>query len=167
MLKAILTIEKFLNKGEKSGWTYIELLNPIAQKINPGIKTSYQVKGTLDGIEISGMSLLPMGNGNFILALNQTLLKKINKKVGDPISIVLELDNKPYEHNRDFLEFLETDERAFRYFQSLPKSHQKYFSKWIDSAKTIHTKVNRIAEAVQALSKHWGYAEMIRAKKKM
>ncbi|HQV55523.1 MAG TPA: YdeI/OmpD-associated family protein, partial [Chitinophagaceae bacterium] len=45
-------------------------------------------------------------------------------------------------------------------------SHQKYFSKWIDAAKTEPTKVKRITMAVNALAKKVGYPEMIRAAKK-
>jgi hypothetical protein len=48
----------------------------------------------------------------------------------------------------------------------LPGSHRNYFSKWIDSAKTDATKTKRIAMAVNALSKKWGYPEMMRNSRK-
>ncbi|HVF97457.1 MAG TPA: YdeI/OmpD-associated family protein, partial [Flavisolibacter sp.] len=51
-------------------------------------------------------------------------------------------------------------------FESLTKGHRLYFSKWIESAKTEPTKAKRIAMAVNALAKGWGYPEMMRANKK-
>jgi hypothetical protein len=47
----------------------------------------------------------------------------------------------------------------------LPKSHQKYFSNWIESARTESTKAKRIAQAVNALSIGLGYGEMMRMNK--
>jgi hypothetical protein len=52
------------------------------------------------------------------------------------------------------------------FFKTLPGSHQRYFSKWIDSAKAVETKAKRIAWAVTALSKKQGYAEMLRSHQK-
>ena len=51
-------------------------------------------------------------------------------------------------------------------FKTLAKSHQNYFSKWIESAKTEGTKTKRIALAVNALSKQWDYGTMIREDKR-
>jgi uncharacterized protein YdeI (YjbR/CyaY-like superfamily) len=52
---------------------------------------------------------------------------------------------------------------AREFFQTLPGSHKRYFSKWIDDAKTEPTKTKRITLAVNALAKHRGYGEMLRA----
>jgi uncharacterized protein YdeI (YjbR/CyaY-like superfamily) len=57
---------------------------------------------------------------------------------------------------------LEDEPTAMRFFQKLPGSHQRYFSKWIDSAKGEGTKAKRIALSVNALARGKGYAEMIR-----
>ncbi|MFD2524744.1 YdeI/OmpD-associated family protein [Flavihumibacter stibioxidans] len=42
-------------------------------------------------------------------------------------------------------------------------SHQRYFSKWIEVAKTESTRDIRIARTVNAMVKKWSYSEMIRA----
>ena len=52
------------------------------------------------------------------------------------------------------------------FFKTLSGSHQRYFSKWIDSARTEQTKSKRIAQSVNALAKKKGYPEMMRALKK-
>lgn len=103
-----------------------------------------------------------MGEGDFIIALNAELRKKIQKRKGDTIKVQIEEDKKGYLLNAAFIECLNDEPEANQFFNSLPKSHQNYFSKWIESAKTIETKSKRIAMAVNALSKKWNYGVMIR-----
>lgn len=109
------------------------------------------------------MSLIPMGGGLFILVLNADLRKAIGKKQGAMLQVQLTVDDSAFVFNPDFIECLHDDPAAETFFNSLTGSHQRYFSKWIDSAKTEPTKVKRIALAVNALSRKMGYPEMIRA----
>lgn len=166
MIKFQTHIQKFEKKGEKSAWTYIEINTEIAQKINPGVKTSYRVKGFLDTFEVSGLSLLPMGGGSFILPLNAALRKNIRKTVGQLLMVRISVDITPYLLNTELLEALESDPKAILHFQSLSKSHQHYFSKWIDSAKTIETQYSRIESTFMAMIQKQSYAEMLRERKK-
>ena len=163
MITFTTTIHKFAKQGEKTGWTYIEISASQASKLKPGTKVSFRVKGKLDSFKIKQTALLPMGDGNFILPLNAAMLKGLGKKLGDKLTVVLEADESEFVLSQDFIACLHDAPDAYDYFQTLPGSHQKYFSKWIDSAKTPATKANRIAMAVTALSKKQGYAEMIRA----
>ncbi|MBL7740984.1 MAG: DUF1905 domain-containing protein [Chitinophagaceae bacterium] len=160
------TIHKFDKQGEKTGWTYIEIPADVAQKIKPGNKKSFRVKGKLDNYKIAGISLLPMGGGAFVMALNATMRKGIGKKHGAMLKVELQEDTKEFAFNKDFIECLEDEPSAIEFFRSLAGSHQRYFSKWIDSAKTVETKAKRIAWAVTALSKKQGYGEMIRSHSK-
>ena len=64
------------------------------------------------------------------------------------------------------MDCLADEPAAIEFFKTLAGSHQRYFSKWIDSAKTIETKTKRIAWAVTALAKKQGYGEMIRSHSK-
>jgi hypothetical protein len=156
------TILKFAEKGEKTGWTYILIPNEISQQINPEQKKSYRVKGKLDNFVFSGLNLLPMGDGDFILSLNADIRKAIKKIQGDKIKVELAYDNSEYQLDSDLIECLQDDAKAKTYFFSLAKSHQNYFSKWIQSAKTTQTKAKRITIALNAFSKKMNYAEMIR-----
>jgi hypothetical protein len=158
-------IKKFEKKGEKTGWTYIEIPATQAEKLKAGCKVSFRVKGTLDLYPIEKTALLPTGEGNFILPINATLRKGIGKKAGDTLQVKLETDNKKLKLSADFIACLRDDERAYTFFNTLPHSHQQYFSKWIESAKTTGTKTKRITMAVIALGNHQGYSEMIRANK--
>lgn len=160
------TIHKFEERGEKTGWTYIEVPADIAEKLKPGNKKSFRVKGKLNTYKISGIALLPMGDGAFVMALNATIRKGLGKKHGAIIKVQLEEDKSEFQFNKDFMECLADEPSASEYFKSLAGSHRRYFSKWIDSAKTEETRTKRIAWAVTALSKKQGYPEMLRSHNK-
>ena len=167
MIEFTATILQFAEKGEKTGWTYIEVPADLAQQLKPGNKKSFRVKGKLDDHAIKGVALLPMGGGSFILALNAAMRKAIRKKKGAMLKVKLEVDNKGYQLNKEFVACLNDDPAAMAHFKTLPQSHQNYFSKWIESAKTVETKTKRIAQAVNALSRQQGYVEMVREMKKL
>lgn len=159
-------IKKFDSQGEKTGWTYIDIPAEIAEKLNPGVKTSFRVKGKLDEYSFKQAALLPMGGGDFIMPLKADVRRAIGKRSGYTLTVQLQFDASQFEFSSEFMECLQDEPSALNYFNSLAGSHQKYFSKWIDSAKTIETKSKRIAQAIKALSLKQGYGEMIRANKK-
>jgi Domain of unknown function (DUF1905)/Bacteriocin-protection, YdeI or OmpD-Associated len=165
MIQFTTTIKKFGSMGEKTGWSYIEIPSAIAQQLKPDYRKSFRVKGKMDDYQFNQTSLLPMGEGDFIIPLNTTIRKGIRKSVGATLTVSIAEDTSPFEYNQDFMECLQDEPDAIAYFRTLPGSHQKYFSKWIDSAKTEPTRAKRIAQAVNALSRKQGYAEMIRSLK--
>jgi hypothetical protein len=156
------TILRFEKQGEKTGWTYIDVPADVANELFPGMKKSFRVKGKLDKHPIKQMALLPMGDGNFILPLNAAVRKAIAKKHGAQLLVSLSVDKEEFKLSQDFMVCLEDEPKALAYFKTLPGSHQKYFSKWIDSAKTEETKVKRITMAIKALARNMGYGEMLR-----
>jgi hypothetical protein len=158
-------IQKFEKKGEKTGWTFIEISKRQAEQLNPGCKVSYRVKGKLDGHVIQRVAILPMGDGSFILPFNAEIRKGTGKKAGDTVTANLTHDERDVQVSSDFITCLKDDPIAYDFFKTLPKGHQNYFSKWIESAKTGVTKTKRITMAVMALAMKQGYAEMIRAHK--
>ena len=166
MIRFSTTLLQFGEQGEKTGWTYIEISAANAQKLKPNNKKSFRVKGKLDELAIKQVALIPMGDGKFIMAVNATMRKALGKRKGAKVTVQLEEDKKPLQVSKEFMECLTDEPDAVRHFNTLPPSHQLYFSKWIDSAKTEPTKTKRIAQAVSALAKGWGYPEMIRNQKK-
>jgi uncharacterized protein DUF1905/bacteriocin resistance YdeI/OmpD-like protein len=166
MVEFKATLKQFGEQGEKTGWTYIEIPADLAQELKPGNKKSFRVKGRLDQYKIAGIALLPMGSGAFIMAVNATMRKGIGKKKGAMVKVQLIEDKKEFQFNADFIECMADEPVAREFFNSLPGSHQRYFSKWIDSAKTEETKTKRIAWAVTALSNKQKYNEMLRSHKK-
>jgi hypothetical protein len=165
MVEFTSRILQFEKQGEKTGWTYVEIPADIAEKLQPGNKKSFRVKGKLDEYSIKAVSLLPMGGGKFIMPLNTTIRRAIHKKKGAMLKLKLEVDKQGYKLNAAFMECLRDEPTGQTYFNSLPKSHQNYFSKWIESAKTDQTRTKRMAQAVNALSKKMGFVEMLRAVK--
>ncbi|OSZ81625.1 hypothetical protein CAP36_04565 [Chitinophagaceae bacterium IBVUCB2] len=163
MVTFTTTIHRFDKQGEKTGWTYIEVPTELAQQLKPGNRKEFKVKGKLDAHPIKRVSLLPMGGGRFILVLNAAIRKAIGKKHGAMLKAQLTEDKSEFVFNKDFMDCLNDEPSAKIFFESLTGSHQRYFSKWIDDAKTEPTKTKRIAMAVNALAKKWGYSEMIRA----
>jgi hypothetical protein len=163
MVKFTATLLKFEKQGEKTGWTYFEVPAELVQKLKPGNKKEFKVKGKLDNYSINRVSLLPMGGGLFIMPVNATMRKAIGKRHGAMVKVQLQADDSAFVFNADFMECLEYEPKAKEHFNSLTGSHQRYFSKWIDSAKTEPTKTKRIAMAVNALAKKWGYSEMLRS----
>ena len=163
MVQFTTTILQFAEQGEKTGWTYINIPADIAQKLNPGNKKSFRVKGKLDDYAIKSIALLPMGGGNFILTLNATIRKAIHKRKGAMLNVQLELDKKPLQLSKELMECLSDEPEALAYFDTLTTSHRFYFSKWIESAKTEPTKTKRIAQAVNALGRKRDFGQMLRA----
>ncbi len=159
-------IQKFGQQGDKTGWTYIAVPAKIADKLKPGNKKSFRVKGKLDEHVFSGIALIPMGGGDFIMALNASVRKAIKKMKGAPLSVSLEVDDKPITVPEDLQLCLEDEPAAWEFFNTLAKGHRNYFINWLESAKTETTRTKRIAMMINALSKKWGYPEMIRAAKK-
>lgn len=165
MINFTATLLKFDKKGEKTGWTYIEISAKQANKLKPRTKVSFRVKGKMDDCPLEQVALLPVGDGGFILPVNAGLRRKIKKRAGHQVKMALAADLDPFVLSADLMACLNDDLDALDYFNTLPGSHQRYFSKWIDSAKTAATKDKRIVMAVKALSLKMGYAEMIRANK--
>lgn len=165
MIRFTAILKKFGELGDKTGWTYIEIPRELSEKLNPGVKKTYRVKGRLDEHVIEQVALAPMGEGQFIIAVNAGMRKAIGKRQGASVKVQLEKDETGWKLNEDFLACLEDEPRAMDFYKSLAPGHQRYFSNWIDSAKTEETRAKRIAASLNAMSKSMNYGEMIRAMK--
>ena len=165
MIRFNTTLLKFDRQGEKTGWTYIKIPAALAAQLYPVNKKSFRVTGKLDHHVIKGVALLPMGEGDFIMAINAAMRKGIGKRKGATVNVQLSVDKAPYQLNKELMECMADEPASLGFFKTLPLAHQHYFSKWVESAKTENTKASRIAQAVSALARKWGFPEMLRAKK--
>jgi hypothetical protein len=166
MVQFTATIKRFAEQGEKTGWTYIDVPAAIAEKLQPGNKKGFRVKGKLDDYSFSMIALLPMGGGNFIMTLSAVIRKGIGKQKGATVKVRMEVDTNEIKPPEELMECLQDEPESLEYFNSLTKGHQNYFTNWINSAKTDPTKAKRIAATLNALSKKWDFGQMIRAMKK-
>lgn len=166
MIQFTTTILQFNEQGEKTGWTYIEVPVDIALKLMPGNKKSFRVKGKLDQYAIRKIALLPMGGGGFIMALNATVRKGIRKGKGARLKVQLEVDKAPLQISEELMACLKDEPVAMEKFKKMPNSHQHYYSKWIESAKTEGTRAKRIAMTVNSMLQGMDFGEMLRAARK-
>ncbi|MBI1781044.1 MAG: DUF1905 domain-containing protein [Sphingobacteriales bacterium] len=169
MVQYTTIIKKFDKQGEKTGWTYIEVPADIADELMPGNKKSFRVKGKFDKHSIKGVALLPMGGGSFIIPLNGEMRKAIGKKHDAMLEVKLSVDKEPFQYSKELMECLSDEPAAMAQFKKMPSSHQKYYSNWIEAAKTEPTKAKRIAMTINAMIKQMDFGEMLReerAKKK-
>jgi len=158
---------QFDKQGEKTGWTYIEIPADIAQQMKPGNKKSFRVRGMLDALPVRGMALMPMGEGNFIMALKAEVRKGLHKNAGAVLHVRLEEDvDFKVEIPADLQECFDFEPEAAEFFNSLAKSHREYFIKWINDAKTAETRAKRIVNTVNAMLRKWPYNVMIREMRK-
>ena len=160
-------LRKFGSKGEKTGWTYISIPIKVTEKLKPGFKKSFRVKGLLDGYPIKSVALVPMGEGQFIMAVNATMRKAITKNIAAKIAVQIELDEDEIPLSAAFIDCLRDEPEAYKNFKKLPPSHQQYYSKWIESAKTDATKIKRIAMAVNGLARNMDYGAMLKEAKSL
>ena len=149
-------LEKFPGK---CGWTFTVIPEILPDKNSPF--GWVKVKGSIDGFEISNYHLLPTvkGTGQLFLSVKAEIRKKIKKEAGDYVHIILYPDNEPLEVPEELRLCLQDDAEALQFFNSLNESEQHHYIKWIYSAKTDQTKVDRIAKTVDKLSKHQKFTD--------
>lgn len=167
MVKFTAKIHQFAAQGEKTGWTYIEVPQDLAEELMPGNKKSFRVKGKLDSFAIAGVALLPMGGGNFILPLNAAMRRGTGKKKGAVLQAQLTVDKAPLYIPPAFLECLDDEPAAKVFFDGLKLSQRNYYIKWLGGVKSDEAVAKRIAQAIDALSKGKDFVAMIRSLKAM
>ncbi|AHM60641.1 hypothetical protein D770_11920 [Flammeovirgaceae bacterium 311] len=139
-------LEKFPGKG---GWTYAAIPEiPQDKKAHFGW---VKVRGTIDGLEIKSCHLMPMGDSRLFLPVKAEIRKKIGKKEGDWVKVVLYADNAPLEVPQELLLCLQDEPQARQNFMRFTEGEQKAYIDWIYSAKTEDTRVARIAKAIDAI----------------
>jgi hypothetical protein len=141
-------LEKFQGKG---GWTYARIPEIIQDK-NAHFGW-VKVRGSIDGYEFNKYHLMPMGNGKLFLPVKAEIRKKINKKEGDTVRVILYPDNEPLEVPAEMLLCLRDEPAALRVFNSISESEQKFYINWIYSAKKEDTKVERLARSINRLAR--------------
>lgn len=152
MVKSLVN-QKFLLKKipGKGGWTYADLPQ-VAQNKNAPFGW-VKVKGTIDGFEIRKYHLMPYGDGKLFLPVKAEIRKKIKKKEGDFVHVILYPDNEPTEIPEEMLLCLEDEPQALKFFNSLTDGEKQKYIKWIYSAKQENTRIERLASAINRLLK--------------
>src|SRR5262245_29926814 len=103
MVQLTTMMKRFSSQGEKTGWTYIEIPADLAQKLKPGNRKEFKVKGKIDKHVIDRVSLLPMGGGAFIMPVNAAMRKAIGKRHGAMVKVQLSEDKSEFVFNSDLM----------------------------------------------------------------
>jgi uncharacterized protein YdeI (YjbR/CyaY-like superfamily) len=83
--------------------------------------------------------------------------KKIKKKEGDYVHVILYADNGPTDVPEEMLICLQDEPKAERFFNSLSDNEKQNYIKWIYSAKKEEIKVQRMVRTVNRLMKRLKY----------
>lgn len=159
-------ILKFASKGDKTGWTYVEIPPEIIPKLKLKTKKEFRIKGLIDDVKIERLATYPVGGGNFIIAINAELRKKLGKKEGAMVSIKFECDTSEALQSQELIDCLKEDPVALKQFDSLTLSHRNYFHRYVFTAKAEATRAGRIVNTINAMYKKQNYGEMIRSLQK-
>jgi hypothetical protein len=159
------TIQKFASKGEKTGWTYVHIPEDIILKLKLKNKKEFRIKGSMDDVKFERLATYPIGDGQFIIALNAELRKKLGKKEGAMLSVKFALDKGEALKSQELLDCLAQEPEAEKQFQSLLLSHQNYFHRYVYTAKGADTRAGRIVNVIHAMYKKMDFGEMIRGLK--
>jgi hypothetical protein len=155
-------IQKFSSKGEKTGWTYVDIPLDILKTLKRKDKKEFRVKGVMDDVAFNRLATYPVGEGNFIIAINADLRKKLGKKEGAMVNVSLEIDTSEPLQSKELMDCLNDDALALKQFNSLLPSHQNYFHRYVYTAKGADTRAGRIVSIINAMHKKMNYGEMIR-----
>jgi bifunctional DNA-binding transcriptional regulator/antitoxin component of YhaV-PrlF toxin-antitoxin module len=148
LIDCVLLLKKFPGKG---GWTYAELPGIPPDPSNPfGWR---RVRGTVDGFPLKAYHLMPMGNGSLFLPVRAEIRKKIGKKEGDSVHVILYADDLPLETPDEFLLCLEEEPMAMQQFDSLPVPEREKLIQWIYTPKSQEAIDERMAKAIDRLVK--------------
>lgn len=140
------------HKQVSGGWHYVELSGIPEQDV--AANGLVRIRGWIDEVEIRQFNLLPMKNGNKMLVIKAAIRKVIKKKGGDKVHIKLFPDSSAIEVPEDILDSLLQSPRAYEHFEQLSESNKKYYIDWIDEAKGVETKVNRIVKMIRQLEQN-------------
>lgn len=159
-------IQKFASKGEKSGWTYVDIPSDVLIKLKLKNGKEFRIKGVMDDVKFERLVCFPIGEGNFIIPINGELRKKLGKKDGATVSFKFGLDTREALKSGELLDCLKEEPEALEQFNTLTKSHQNYFHTYINSAKGADTRAGRIVSTIAAMLKKQDFGEMIRSNRK-
>lgn len=139
---------------QKGGWTYVELPDiPLNREAAFGM---LKVRGSIDGYEISGHTLMPFGKGVMMMSVNAEMRKKIKKEEGDTVHITLYADDRPYELPALLVTKLQ-DAGVYELFLKMKKSEQRLCAKRIFSSPREATVEERILKIIDHLKRVESY----------
>ena len=129
----------------KGAITYVEIPEIPMAKAPFGM---LKVHGKIDDYEFSNVHLMPLGNGNLVLAVKSEIKKKIKKEAPDTVHVTIYEDKTPLIIPEELLLCMEDEKSILDRFENYSEGQKKAFVNWINSAKTEQTRIDRIAKTI-------------------
>ncbi len=142
---------KLIGRGPNGAWTFLPIDFDVHSTL--GIQARQAVKGTINGFPFRN-SLMPEGDGTYVMMVNKELQAGAKAKAGDTVNVTLEIDDTPrsVEIPDDLQASLTKVAGAGNAFAALSYSHQKEFVDWIGEAKKVETRARRIEKSLEMLA---------------
>ncbi len=142
---------KFRAIIQLSGKTATGIQVPAEVVAHLGSSKRPPVRVTINGHTYRS-TIAPMG-GVFMLPISAENRVLAHVSAGDEVEVEVETDTQPREVNvpPDFLEALDRDADARRFFDGLSSSNKQRIVLSIEGARTAETRLRRIAKAVSTL----------------
>jgi hypothetical protein len=140
-------LEKFPGKG---GWTYAHTPWIVSNSGNPF--GWVVVNGTIDGVVLERVKLMPRGDGTLFLPVGAALRKRLKKRAGDTVELQLEpagLDPEVVEEVMACIR--DASPRLLDVFHGLPDIAKKAYLEGIVSARDEAAQADRIIALIEVL----------------
>ena len=146
-----MAIFKAVVKADPTG-TGTFILVPRELNAGLGLKGRPKIHAVIAGHAYRG-SLMPMGAGTFCLGVLKSIQQAAGVKLGDTITVDLELDTAPrmVEPPADFAHLLSSDKKAAAAWEQLSFTNKKEMAHGISEAKRPETRQRRLAAALEKL----------------
>lgn len=119
-----------------------------------GTRGQVKIRVWFDGIEYRG-SLTKMKHHCHWVSVTQAIRKKLGKRPGDMVHVVLKRDDQPrlVDIPAEFKEALLADPDIATFYETLSFTHRKEYARWISEAKKEETRRRRLNKSVEMLRK--------------
>ncbi|MEY2442845.1 MAG: hypothetical protein QOJ46_2271 [bacterium] len=109
------------------------------------------VRGTVNGTPIRGR--LAVYGGVTYLGLRREIREAAGIEVGDPVEVVLELDDEPraVQVPAELEAALAGDDAVRAAYEALAFTHHREYAEWVGEAKRPETRARRAERAVEML----------------
>ncbi|MFZ0339159.1 MAG: YdeI/OmpD-associated family protein [Terracidiphilus sp.] len=138
--------------GPGGAWTILPVPFNVAEVF--GTKARVPVAGTMNGFAFRN-SLMPEGDGTHRMMVGKELQAGAKARAGDVVSVVLKRDDeeRTVDVPAGLTAALKKSKPAATFFAALSPSCKAEYAAWISSAKQAETRTNRVAKAVEMLTK--------------
>jgi hypothetical protein len=121
-------VQRYGENAEKTGWCYLAIPAPEAQRWHCTNRKGFRVKDFLNEVAIAQQALIPIGEGDYMLPLNPTLRKPLQQPaLGTVVQLRLQKDVSDLTIDLDFEACLAEGPAANTFFQSAGVLASKVF----------------------------------------